>query len=658
MPRIWLPVTVLIALGVAFVLFLTPPSAEKESSATPTTANEEAQSSANPLSTESTPGVIKREDSVQPSFAESAMKEFGLVEVLVVDDLGQPLQGEFRVELQILHPPDPEGGRHKTNYWSVHYQKVRNGRCLFERTGFERKLKVLVSNYDRNLDRKLETVSPTRDQGRATIRIEFYQGRCLLTGKLVSKDGKALANQTLSCTLNYSPIPRGGFSSPALQTDSSGNFVLALDPGFDAGESVLLKIRKRPTRSQPPGSFQTKLIPFFGKPRKDLGTITLEDEAVAVSGMVIDENRVPIANADVFLMPIFEQADDLDQFIENNHYEMLSTTTDAQGEFQFYGDASLLKYHSVTAEQTGFLFLNEEESSPGYHVLQMRRWIKVRGRLLLDPDIDRESLEIVLRRPDGEESIGSREPLETDGSIFRFPRQMPGDQIDFIVRSKFLKEELYREHNLVLSLDEKHLDLGTIDLRGVLNSISISVKGTQGRLLPSPWAWTESMEEKAYFEQPLKLIRGEEFIQLVIGVDDRPYRVVGDPRSNLDLTLPRGIPVEIVVSPMPDFGENWYFYGGLHDIHETENLWLPFLSDDPPIYRLEVPAPGTYQVEFQISHWSEGNGWSEAFSILPREGMPMIEIQKGNLTQSFALSWNPAEAELLQQHMLELEANQ
>ena len=658
MPRIWLPLTVLLAVGIAFMLFLAPPPLAIEENAMASSSIDQALAPAQPLSLKVHDGIINRKESEQGSFLENAMEEFGLVEVLVVDDLGQAIQGVFRVELQVLHPPDPEGGKHKTNYWSVHYQELQNGRCLFQKVGFERNLKILVSTADRSLDHSFESICPTREAGRTTLRVEFYQGRCLLTGRLVDRNGRALSNQSFSCSLKYHPTPRWNSSNRTLHTDSLGNFVLALDSGFTTDESVVLKIRQPPTRNRPPVSFQTRLISFFGERRKDLGTIALKDEAVAVAGVVIDENRIPIAHADVFLMPIVPLSEGFDPFLEDEEDQILSTTTNQEGVFQFFGDANAIRHYSLTAEQQGFLFLEEEEIGADYHVLKMQRWIEVRGRLLLDPGIHRDNLEIVLIRPDGSETIAWNDIQEKDETLFRFPRQTPGDQINLLVRSALLKEELYTDFNLVFSLDDQHLDLGTIDLRGLLNPVSISVMDELGRALDSTWAWKEPMEEKAYFKQPLQLIRGEEVIQLVIGTDDRPYGVLGDQRTDLDLVLPRGIPVEIVVSPMPDFEEGWYFYGGLHDLRETENLWLPFLSDDPPVYRLEVPGPGTYQVEFQLSHWSEEHGWGQAFSILPRAGLPSIQIENGSLAQSFSVSWSQAEAVLLQQRMLALEADQ
>jgi hypothetical protein len=128
----------------------------------------------------------------------------------------------------------------------------------------------------------------TEDANALDVRLE---PGAILTGKVVDRDGKGIGDATVAMELQTSNWP-GGFLG-FVTADAEGRFeIRALPPGYGyalSARSMGYRIGRVEVRSDD-----------VRDNRIDLGPIVLARGEFSVSGVVVDVNGKPVANAEIF----------------------------------------------------------------------------------------------------------------------------------------------------------------------------------------------------------------------------------------------------------------------------------------------------------------------------------------------------------------------
>lgn len=664
MPRIWLPLALLTVVGIAFAVFLLPEGEGNGSAKDRMKATQEAAPSVSQEPVGAAPPaeeITRSEAGFEPIADAFALMEGGLVEVRILDLDGKPAPDRFLVTLEVLHPPSASAEEDAKGIWSHHHRQARGGRAVFPHAGFRQRVVARIRSEDGSLSAELEGLSPADAHSKTTLELEPYLGRYILTGRILNQEGKLGKN--LGFHLNYETEGFGNSNIP-IGTDARGRFRWVMPPLFHPeDEQVLdLGIQRKQSGTRPPQLAKREGIVLSGPGIHDLGDFILGPMGLLAKGRVVDQDGNPLPGVHIsfyrkdnsFDDSAFDSSPGLMMPGSADHW---TAQSDEDGTFAIRGEVRKNGKYLLQAWDQRYRS-RDAPVKVGDKDVQMvlHEMVQVVGRLELDFGIDPGSLSIQLishsLNEDGKpfKALG----MVDDSGALRFDRVPAGEAV-LLIESPILKEELLRMEYEIrgeeVALEEmesamledplRRHDLGTLDLRGELLAITLRIRDVQGNPVQGPWIWIEPWDTGEYVDpHEVTLVRGEKAIDLLVGADEFPYIFVGDVRSNLTVTLRKGLAIQVNLDKAPIHSEEWTLTGGVFLKLRTDHFWDPFEREDPPSYWGQVVKPGSYRVRFFLYHLLEDGEWDEGHAITAEYDLPLIEILDTEGLQVFEVPWN------------------
>lgn len=677
MPRIWLPLALLMIVSIAMAVFLMPSGQDSRPAVGGLEDQPGSGSTATPKVLEAAPGpeeITRSEAGFEPIADEFAMRAGGLVEVRILDLDGKPAPDRFLVTLEVLHPPPADAERDAKGTWSHHHRHSRGGRAVFPHADFNQKVVARIRSEDGSLSAQLEGFSPADAASKTTLDLEPYLGLYILTGRILNQEGRPGAN-----LLFHFSCESVGFrdSEIPVRTDARGRFRWVVPPFLDPEkeQTIDLGIQRKQSGTRPPRLARREGIVLPGAGIHALGDFTLTPMGLLATGMVVDQVGNPLPEVDLSFYRRDTSFDDMGM--------------DGYGGLLLPGSED---HWTGRSEEDGTFTIRGEVGDGGDFILQawnmryrsedvpvekgvedvqlvMHEMLLVVARLELDFGIYPDSLTIRLI---SHSLIEDGEPFETlgafdDDGMLRFDGVPAGEAV-LLIESPILKEELLRVECEILgeerepeevqpTMPEDFLrrhDLGTFDLRGKLFPVDLRIRDAKGNPVESPWVWIEPWETGEYVNpMVVTLVRSEKAIDLLVGAEGYPYRFVGDVRTNLTVTLNKGLDFQVNLDKVPLHSDAWALTGGVFLDRRSDHFWDPFEREEPPSYWGQVVKPGSYRVAFYLYHRQEDGEWDEGNAIAAENHFPLIEIVESEEMQVFEIPWSQENLERAMEWVLE-----
>ncbi|MGB0951768.1 MAG: carboxypeptidase-like regulatory domain-containing protein [Planctomycetota bacterium] len=367
-----------------------------------------------------------------------------------------------------------------------------------------------------------------------------------------------------------------------------------------------------------------------------------------ITGVVLDENGKPIAGAEVHLEKEYGE----EMFPVSMRWEDLrdaSATTQADGRF-LIEDPDVDGNLRVVVDDgySGIGRIPVQRGDPGVEVILEPAW-KLTGKLSWDTDAIPGYFLVVLMQGEGELLSFEQPRAQVDPILDDFwIEQVEPGTYQLVVLHEHDSHPLYTRE-LVLDAGGGSSDLGHIDLRGEINSATLTLVGvteedapmtTVVDLLGRQMAWAFEGKVTVYFT--------EESVDLILWMNGYRDVLLEDVRGDREVSLTPGIPIEIAFDAVPNFPEDiiveitllHHFEAGdpaTPSGHRGKRVFSNYGGPD-----FQVPAPGAYQVMVRLMEMSEDFDTSPRllpFTYVTTEAeAPIIHVKESEEMQLFQIS--------------------
>lgn len=297
---------------------------------------------------------------------------------------------------------------------------VKGGVALFPYVGVGQLLQIEVNDRAGLLrTEKVVLEGPREPRSEVVAQVVLGQTNPVLVGRLVDAANLPIAKRGVTIFAVNGNSRRG----TSLQTDAEGNFERPwVDVFGSAATTEALEFRWEegvPT----PGEAQVARIlcpPIPATGRVELGTIVLRApssaaQALLVSGRVVDGAGQPLPRAGLSFYAIWPLVRQGPWEEHDSLSGELPSQSDEQGRFVAYVP-KLPRGVRVDARLEGYYLQSSLLCEPGRENMElvMRRGAVLRGKLLLDPEIERQAIEISFA---DEKRIQAQRAPDADGSF-------------------------------------------------------------------------------------------------------------------------------------------------------------------------------------------------------------------------------------------------
>lgn len=322
----------------------------------------------------------------------------GMVEVLVEDADGKPWAVPAMVHLTIASPDQADENDADQNRGAGSSAFVKDGFAQFTPAGLGQIFHARASRADGSLIGEMAGPGPLNAGDRVRLVVREFTGSSFVVGRVLGLDGKPLASARLGIEIEQRGPGRGSSQGNNLRTDPAGRFRYQIeDPSLPAGVKRTLTVSQNPRGSS---GAAAKLDLSYNLPPGDVdvGDLRLGLAALVASGIVVDEEGRPVANAHVVMQQKVAYGSAAEEYYWN-WIQGGEAFTLADGLFALHNDAEgdefMISCRSadfwcegvVTARGTGGLRL------------VLRRGGSLRGTLLVDEGMRVEDLRVELSIP-------------------------------------------------------------------------------------------------------------------------------------------------------------------------------------------------------------------------------------------------------------------
>lgn len=427
-----------------------------------------------------------------------------------------------------------------------------NGVVRFEHVGLGFEVEVGCSFVYLGRIERVRAPGPTRPGETVRIDLRHTRAETEISGTVLMADGNPAADADLEGWLHWtSAADQPQRARLRILTNKSGAFRTPISDGPVTSilAAALLVEGQRETAGT---LWYTKLDEIPAATVTPIGELHPENAPLA-AGVVRRADGSPHANANVSLVLKADHGlTDGEAAAWYFSVGSLDFRTDDQGRFRIDGPTRLADFlafevpgstpqvqrRPFTAGETGI-------------VLQPEAATEVRGRLQVGPDIRKEDIRMSLRTSSGS---GRGVNLRDDWS-FTTPAE-PDTVLTFAIQCARSAESLHEIGGIQVAPGQTH-DLGTIDLTGEVRVFTVHVEDEQGERIDRAQVVTErppGVSIPSLGLPPIRVLSRKAVPQVVVSAPGYRLAQVGLSAPEETVRLAKGIPVEVHVHDLADYG--------------------------------------------------------------------------------------------------------
>ena len=363
-------------------------------------------------------------------------------------------------------------------------------------------------------------------------------------------------------------------------------------------------------------------------------------ETRPISGRVIDTDGNPVFHAEVQLQKLFGEEMFSDSWRwKDNQYEPVFTQEDGSFLVPFPregGDFRLLVDHLQYPLSTKEVEMGES----GVEVQLSTPWA-ITGKVFWDTSVISDTF-VIGYEPEHSPRLYSRSLVPSfvaQDNTFRIGA-LPAGKGTLFIGGHWLDQSFSRLEIDLPPGGGIH-DVGTIDTRGKVQKVSVTVLNEAGEIEGGSWAVTLDGKHRNYWRgETLDMYYSGSSVSFEIHHHGSRLLVMEDVTSNQRVTVQKGIPVEIEFEPIPWFPEDLWV--DVDFIFQRENAEEGGLSNFSTSSIWELPAPGRYKVMVALQDFDK---YTEA-SMVPmtyvttEADAPVITVLDQKEVQIFKLDFD------------------
>lgn len=565
----------------------------------------------------------------------------GTVEIEVIDLAGRPgdrlwvgLQKQMSEEnRQEYRETKGMIGQHTLG---LTWQLATAGVARFERVGLGLTLEFAADFGSTGTTESGTGLGPARPGETVRHVLRQTETVLVLTGRLVDVRNQPLPS--LSLTGEICPEGSdGSLASVVVESDAEGSFrfPVPLDPEDAAGKILIAQAQRRGLVMIAVADLPATLAPG----ENDLGELVL-GKSLLVSGVVLTPDGAPASAANGTIEPAGEMTATGHHGL--GHFGEISWEADEKGRFEVHGDLSPGPYRItawVRAERQWRC--DPRKFDFGARDLELRFLLPpgVRGRILLDPGINRQDVGVMLANEAGTGGMSALSP--DSGEFVALVFREPGIY-DIEVRHAVAHNVLWVQRGLSLT-GSGTIDVGDIDLRG-LPRTRITVLDPEGK--PVPEAGMGMPDLGSY---------GGMFrrVSLPVSVPHSPdqhsalFEVPGFARLEVALNggeqtarLTPGIRISLALDGLPPQPAGWGWQVTLYQMRDAVGAFSTNVAQslEPGNGTAEYVLPTTGSWQVLLDYRSDPNThWDSLYDALG-DPPPVIEVRPAGERQEFRLA--------------------
>ena len=461
----------------------------------------------------------------------------GGVEVRLVRPDGAPVRATHLLAAGWCRRTEPEASwdRRYARTSKHHLLEIEDGRARLFPVGLDLELEVQLLTAQGSVVAEATVAGPSR-AGELVEAVLEVEAAPALRARLLDAEGRPLAGKIVQLSLeDLREGERTELDRARLATDAEGR--VRYEVGEEHAGMRWLGFRTLPGAGPEELHGEVELAggPLLGD--EDLGDVVLSAAPRIVAGIVVDETGTPIPGAQVHVRPLGASG---------KEHAPLRCTTDGQGRFDLRGAVAHERLR-IWAFHPGHVMTPPADHQRG--AADVRIVLHSGGSLVARVTWD-EGLDPELRvRLVKESSDGDRDQrLEEEGTV-EFGSLLPG-RYELLVQLEDADEVLARVPDLLVAA-RAETDAGTIDLRGVLRSLLLTVVDEGSRPLR---AAVYRLEERAAgagrrsegtgTDGRLRLATSREGVDVLVTADDhRPALLTL--RGDETVVLRAGLPLRL-----------------------------------------------------------------------------------------------------------------
>jgi len=368
---------------------------------------------------------------------------------------------------------------------------------------------------------------------------------------------------------------------------------------------------------------------------------------ILAQGMVVDGFGIAVRNVSVQL----EKGDS--EKSEWKSIEGFSATTQSDGSFTIQGSVTPGHYR-LTFDHEDFLETNSEINlgEKGLE-LQLRKPWTINGLVLLDEELTDESFNVSLLPTSPSSNWNGRLRFYLSNRNGYMIKNVPDGNYTLVLRESGCEVPLLSKP-LFLSPEGGKKDQLDLDLRGIVNRITLTILDSDEVLVTGCWASTLDGERLAASRSsPITFLTKEPFLDLEVGAQGCRNIVVEDVNGDMEIRLPPGIEVQVFLNEAPEIPEGWHWFCELGPV-DSDQVLHPFdgnqlFLDDTQCGTARVPHPGDYRLRVYLADLSNPDLGARGFKMPETIGndskMPVWHVLETEKVQAYYYSMTQKQVE-------------
>ena len=560
-----------------------------------------------------------------------------LVSVLEAD--GGPAEDGTQVQLGIVRPGEP---RDVSPFASERRARTSKstvaGKAVFELVELGGELEILANHQGQNAVTREYFPGPQRAGERVPCTLVLGLDHPVLVLRAVDVEGKPLVREELQLDGWTRTTYTSNRENRTTRTDEHGGFRIDVPGKWSEGDVSRTIVRARKGEI---GAL-LDLARAFEPGLNALGDLVLAPAPLLVAGRVVDDRGAPVEGARVSVQVALEE-----QGGQPSQWEALeleeSPETDGAGAFTVrgfaFGDELLLTPQRGSERGDP---VRSPAGARGIELLLVRTG-EVAGRVLLDPGVPREEIDLTLRR-DGLEEVddlpwegGHARPGE-DGA-FRIASLLPGTyRLEVGLEDGVVLEEV-PQVEVIAGETSRDPRLTAIDLRGKLFTYRFELvtpeEGSElrGSMTFGPTGDEDEAMRWHYFQgSSLVIVTPHRPIDALFTVSGYRTVFLGEVSGDREVVLRPAIGVRLVLPADVELPEPPYYIKAAL-VKEDSSLgidWGASAFDETRVSYCRVADAGRLKVQWLLERRS-GNGASATTIELEPEQFIDVQDVEGQL---------------------------
>lgn len=497
------------------------------------------------------------------------MPASGKVRVNLLDAKGNIAKGEFLVQLSIFDPATDSDEIQPLSEWGFEAENNLgsimdgSGTTTFDFVALGLEVRMKASSRDQTKLAMADGTGPVSAGETVSFTLVPKVLSPVIAATVFGPDGAVLADQTIRVFFDTRAPGRSHYQSQTVDTDSNGRFQVPFEGVHRMDDDYDCTIK---TMAEHDGNTWSALAPLPSPlvvGLMQIGEIHLEPTPTLAQGRVVDELGNPVEDAQVMLeRDIHAELADASPLWESitSFYDR----SDADGFFHIKGIASPGRYRvATTHREFGGRNMEIPLGSEDLEIL-LKGNVMVKGRILMDDWLKPSDLEVELRTTNDYGGSSTRwVSLGEDGSFRLDPDRDSTGLATVTVQLDHGSISLFSLEDLDLSAPETQQLLETIDLRGLLHRITLTVRDESGGFLKWVQVKSGSSSAGAGEGEFLQVVSLEPSMDLDIYAEGYGVVHLSNASGHHDVVLPAGYTIAITLDNPSVLAEGWIIQGQL-----------------------------------------------------------------------------------------------